>query len=79
MIHISIQSLSVVRFNRMQGIENESSSRAKQKKQSIYSDYEYFDALFHDNINRDNTDNNQQLKLKHQYDNNRMHNNQLCN
>ena len=31
-IHISIQSLSVVRFNRMYGIENESSSLAKQKK-----------------------------------------------
>ena len=44
-----------------------------------YSDYEYFDALFHDNIDRDNTDNDQRLKLKHQYDNNRMHNNQLCN
>ena len=31
MIHISIQSLSVVRFNIMYGIENESSSGAKQK------------------------------------------------
>ena len=79
MIHISIQSLSVVRFNRMYGIENESSSRAKQKIQSKYSDYEYFDALFHDNIDRDNTDNDQRLQLKYQYDNNRMHNNQLCN
>ncbi len=44
MIHISIQSLSVIRFNKMYGIENESSSLAK-KKQSKYSDYEYFDAL----------------------------------
>ena len=29
----------------MYGIENESSSLAKQKKLSKYSDYEYFDAL----------------------------------
>ena len=33
----------------MYGIENESSSLAKQNKMSKYSDYEYFYALFHDN------------------------------